>query len=59
MVIKINKGNIESLISTIKGIAPANYASMERLVTCVQFLEAVLENSEEEKTEEVKEDADN
>ena len=57
-MVNIDKKNIKGLIMTLKGVAPANYDSMDRLVSCVQFLEAVLESSEEKESEEVKEDAD-
>lgn len=49
----IENGNLKSVISTLKGIAPANYPSMDRLVSCVQFLEAVLDEAEQKKKEEV------
>lgn len=52
-MITIDKGNIKALIGTLKGIAPANYPSMDRLVSCVQYLEALLEASDEEKKGEV------
>lgn len=47
-MIKIDKNNLQSLINTMKGIAPANYPSMDRLVSCVQYLEALLQQPEEE-----------
>lgn len=53
---KINKDNIKCLIATMKGIAPANYESMERLVASVDYLKTLLEEPDEEKAEEVMED---
>lgn len=47
-MITIDKQNIKGLIDTLKGIAPANYPSMDRLVACVQYLEALLEKPDEE-----------
>ena len=41
-MVKIEEKNIQGLIATLKGIAPANYESMDRIVACVQYLEAVL-----------------
>ena len=49
----MNKENLDALIKTLKGVIPANFDSMERLVSCVQYLESVLagmkerENAEE------------
>ena len=52
----MDKANLEVLIKTMKGIAPANYDSMARLVSCVEYLSAILEkleSTEEESKEEV------
>lgn len=38
----MNKENLDALIKTLKGVMPANFESMERLVACVQYLESVL-----------------
>ena len=51
-----NKENIVALIKTMKGIAPANYESMDRLVSCVQYLEAVLSEFDKKLEEEVTDD---
>ena len=51
-MVEISKENIKGVITTLKGVAPANYESMDRIVSCVQFLEAVLAKAE--KKEEVK-----
>ena len=51
-----NKENIVALIKTMKGIAPANYESMDRLVSCVQYLEAVLSECDKKLEEEVTDD---
>lgn len=53
-MVKIDKKNIQGLVNTLKGIAPANYPSMDRLVTSVQFLEALLETPDDEPEVEVK-----
>ena len=55
-MVTIEKKNIKGLITTIKGIIPANYDSMDKIVFCVQYLEAVLKNAEEKKPEEVTDD---
>lgn len=56
-MVKINSDNLKSLIKTLQGIMPANYASMDRLVTSVNYLQDLLNYSEEkEKAEEVTED---
>lgn len=39
----MDKENLKALIRTLKGIAPANYESMDRLVACVNYLESLLE----------------
>jgi len=41
-MVEIEEKNIKGLISTLKGIIPANYDSMDRLVACVQYLDALL-----------------
>lgn len=51
--VKIEKKNIKGLIATLKGVMPANYESMDRLVACVSYLQDVLEPP---KVEEVKTD---
>ena len=53
-MVTISKDNMKSLIATLKGIQPANYPSMDRLVASVQYLEALLEQPE--KKEEVTDD---
>ena len=45
-MIQISKDNIKGLINTLKGVMPANYESMDRLVACVSYLQAVLETPE-------------
>ena len=52
--ILIEKKNIEMLVVTLKGILPANYQGMDRLVSCVQYLEALLEAPDSKPKEEVK-----
>ena len=47
--ITVTADNIKSVIVTLKGIAPANYDSMDRLVAVVNYLQALLVQSEEEK----------
>lgn len=47
----LDKANIQMLIKTLKGVMPANYESMDRLVACVSFLEATLLASESKKEE--------
>ena len=42
------------LVVTLKGILPANYQGMDRLVSCVQYLEALLEAPDSKPKEEVK-----
>lgn len=41
-MVKIEKKNIKALISFLKGVVPANYESMDRLVKCVDYLQDVL-----------------
>lgn len=49
----MNKENLEALIKTLKGVMPANFESMERLVASVQYLESVLaEKKDSENVEE-------
>ena len=55
-MISIEKKNIEMLAATLKGIVPANYPSMDRLVSCVQYLEGLLQAAEEKPSEEVVKD---
>lgn len=50
-MIQIDKKNIKGLVNTLKGVMPANYESMDRLVASVSYLEALLEKAEEEKEE--------
>lgn len=51
--ILIEKKNIEMLVVTLKGVIPANFESMERLVASVQYLESVLaEKKDSENVEE-------
>ena len=52
----LTKENIKKLIDTLKGIHHADYNSMDRLVACVSYLEALLSMPEEKKTEEVTSD---
>ena len=50
----MDKENLKILIRTMKGIIPANYESMARLVSCVSYLEDLLNRPEkpaEEKSE--------
>ena len=51
---EIDTQNIKGLIGTLKGVAPANYESMARLVSCVEFLEATLEQPKPKEEEGVK-----
>lgn len=44
-MITIDIENIKKLIVTMKGIAPANYEAMDRIVSCVQYLEALLDEA--------------
>lgn len=48
----MNKENLVALIKTLKGVIPANYESMERLVSSVQYLESVLIEMEKDQKEE-------
>ena len=41
-MVKIEEKNVKALISFMKGIIPANYDSMDRLVKCVDFLQDAL-----------------
>ena len=41
-MVKIEEKNVKALISFMKGIIPANYDSMDRLVKCVDFLQDTL-----------------
>lgn len=41
-MVKIEEKNVKALISFLKGIIPANYDSMDRLVKCVDFLQDTL-----------------
>ena len=50
----MDKENLKALILTLKGIAPANYQSMERLVSSVMYLETLLEALDSKPKEEVK-----
>ena len=51
-MITIDKENLKTLINTLKGVAPANYPSMDRLVASVNYLEALLATPEpKEETE--------
>lgn len=52
----MNKENLVALIKTLKGVIPANYESMERLVSCVQYLETLLEAPDPAPKEEVVKD---
>ena len=47
----MTKENIIVLIKTLKGVIPANYESMDRLVTCVQYLESLLAEAEKKPEE--------
>ena len=48
-MVEIDEKNIKGLISALKGIIPANYDGMDRLVACVQYLDALLiENKKKE-----------
>lgn len=54
-MITIEENNIKALIGAMKGIAPANYESMARIVACVDYLSSLLDGAEK-KAEEVTED---
>lgn len=54
----INEENLKALIFTLKGVVPANYQSMERLVTSIQYLEGLLESLNQAPKEEVVKDGD-
>ena len=47
-MITIDEKNLKSLIATMKGIAPANYEAMDRIVACVNYLESLLANAEKQ-----------
>ena len=51
-MVKISKDNIKGLINTLKGVMPANYESMDRLVASVSYLQAVLDAPEPKEGEE-------
>lgn len=51
-MVQISKDNIKGLINTLKGVMPANYESMDRLVTSVSYLQAVLDAPEPKEGEE-------
>ena len=46
-MITVSKGNIKSVINALKGVVPANYNSMDRIVSVVNYLQALLESEEE------------
>lgn len=56
-MVKIEEKNVKALISFIKGVVPANYESMERLVRCVDFLQGVLESAPPPEPEQTKKQA--
>ena len=55
-MVTIEEKNIKGLIVALKGIHPADYNSMDRLVACVSYLESMLEIAEKQKAEEVTDD---
>lgn len=55
-MIKIDKKIIKNVLDMLKGVAPANYDSMKRIVYSCDVLEAFMEQDEDEEPEEVKDD---
>ena len=47
-MITIDENNLKGLIATMKGIAPANYEAMDRIVACVSYLEGLLEKAKKQ-----------
>ena len=48
-MITIDIANMKKIIATMKGIAPANYEAMDRIVSCVQYFEALVMEAEKPK----------
>ena len=51
--IKIDIDSAKSVIAALKGVLPMNYDGMERLVNVVNYLEALVDHTEEEQPQEV------
>ena len=51
-MIKIDKKIIKNVLDMLKGVAPANYDSMKRIVYSCDVLEAFLSQPEEEENAE-------
>lgn len=50
-MVTIEEKNIKGLIDTLKGVMPANYEAMDRIVACVQYLECVLAEANKKQKE--------
>ena len=48
-MIEIDIESMKKVIVTMKGIAPANYDAMERLVMCIQYFEEMVAQAQKPK----------
>ena len=51
--IRIDIDSAKSVIAALKGILPANFDGMDRLVNVVNYLETLVAHAEEEQPQEV------